>query len=891
MATPEEEAGRSMTRRWKRDGSSLSAARAGLKVEVAELKKVSSEFEVIRKGIRATRIEMDNLAKSAAIAMGNVKGATGSGGGKAQNGMPQFSNSSPSIPSKIAAATSGVTRAGAGPGGVGSAMGGMRGMFANFGGTGMAALVLGQIGGQMVGALDSRIDRGAQYATSADRLNVLFQQRTGMSQMGVMNQMRKPLTNYRIGSGGINDMLQFQYQTGVQASGGMANSIAGMRALTGYSKTTADVLQDQRAAMDPHVANRMFNMLGVNAYGVGGKVNDPVKMMQQVVKQMGLANPNVLKSASLPGSITRARMQDAGVSEELQDQYLQYANSQVAFAKKGGKGMYDPSKKSDRKLMGIEENFATQQEETARLRTARDETFTRRNVDNMAAMERNTQTMVKILGSIEDKLSGLIGARTGARGWMKLGGRLLQTVGAGLAVTGIGTAAGVGMMAAGSVLSGDPVHATGDGSGASGGAGSSDSSRDSSIMVPVGYNGKRAALSEVKGMATFRDMQPKMQDRLLKMMRANPNIGIGQGKRDSKQQEQMFRQRYRKTDQQVGKDGKKNIFWEGSYWEHVAGAAAAPPGRSMHEIGLAADLVGDLGWMNAHASQFGLKHFAGVNNEPWHVQPSDEPNSRSEYEKGGIPAEKSGTNGPVPTTTGAARHQDQYSPSAGPSNGFKGYTHFVFGGGNRTVGGGAKGGAAGTPTNVPGAGTLTGDQIAKVAYRAGFRGDALVNFVGIALRESGGRTAAYNGKGVDNSIGLWQINMKGSLEADRIKRYGLKSREDLYDPSINARVAYEMSQGGKNMGPWNIKGNPLAKVDKASAAKYVQAAGYPTTGDPMPTSGGGSTHISHAPTYQISVAPNINFVGMPSSPDLKKLAQEVGSLLREEVRTLEMRNS
>jgi hypothetical protein len=42
--------------------------------------------------------------------------------------------------------------------------------------------------------------------------------------------------------------------------------------------------------------------------------------------------------------------------------------------------------------------------------------------------------------------------------------------------------------------------------------------------------------------------------------------------------------------------------------------------------------------MNAHAAEFGLVDFHDVNNEPWHVQPSELPHSRSEFEKQVAPA-------------------------------------------------------------------------------------------------------------------------------------------------------------------------------------------------------------------------------------------------------------
>jgi hypothetical protein len=65
--------------------------------------------------------------------------------------------------------------------------------------------------------------------------------------------------------------------------------------------------------------------------------------------------------------------------------------------------------------MGIEDNFATQVEETDRVRGARDEQFYRRQADNYADLEKQTQKLIEVFGALEDKLSGIIGARTSNR--------------------------------------------------------------------------------------------------------------------------------------------------------------------------------------------------------------------------------------------------------------------------------------------------------------------------------------------------------------------------------------------------------------------------------------------------------------------------------------------
>jgi hypothetical protein len=108
----------------------------------------------------------------------------------------------------------------------------------------------------------------------------------------------------------------------------------------------------------------------------------------------------------------------------------------------------------------------------------------------------------------------------------------------------------------------------------------------------------------------------------------------------------MFLSRYQE-------DPNGKVRWDGKAWTLVRGATAAPPGRSMHELGLAADLVGDMAWITANCGQFALKNFAFVNDEPWHVQAFELPNSRRAYEKLGSPW-KAATAVPVSSGTSAA---------------------------------------------------------------------------------------------------------------------------------------------------------------------------------------------------------------------------------------------
>ena len=117
-------------------------------------------------------------------------------------------------------------------------------------------------------------------------------------------------------------------------------------------------------------------------------------------------------------------------------------------------------------------------------------------------------------------------------------------------------------------------------------------------------------------------MQALMED-------SGGKVGWGQGVRTPQQQLQLFLERH-------SPDPNGTIVWNGQTYSRRAGVAAAvPPGRSMHEVGLAADLMGDFGWLGNNVGRFGLMTFADVNNEPWHVQPVELPKGRQQYEQQG----------------------------------------------------------------------------------------------------------------------------------------------------------------------------------------------------------------------------------------------------------------
>jgi hypothetical protein len=99
---------------------------------------------------------------------------------------------------------------------------------------------------------------------------------------------------------------------------------------------------------------------------------------------------------------------------------------------------------------------------------------------------------------------------------------------------------------------------------------------------------------------------------------------------------------------------------------------------------------------------------------------------------------------------------------------------------------------------------LTPEDIKSLLIISGFKGEALRVAFGVVMKESTGRPYAHNQNSNtgDNSYGLFQINMIGSLGPARREQFGLKDNEDLFNPLTNAAVAYIISDGGNDWGPW-----------------------------------------------------------------------------------------
>lgn len=547
-------------------------------------KKIKSNFKDL---IRNTKDLTAELNK-AATAMGKVSGKSSSGYMDTSKGMPAVADMREMQLQSVERILGALGKGGGvlpGGGGGGNTFSKIKGGLSAF------AVNAAVEGAAMI---DDRVDRNKGYALSADKLSVQLQQQYGMSQMDVMNKLRGPLRSRRLGYGGINELLSMQSRTGISAAQ-QAGSVESIRTLMGYGYSAGDATQYIESLGQADTVNRMFMMTGTSLYGIGGQQKSAQQVNQDLIQRLGLNNREIINAGRQSGSMVRQRLQMAGLDQGAQDLLLQYAESNVSFTEKGGKGFYDPSKKSDRKRMGIEANYATQEEETTRTEINREEQMYKRQADNYAQMEKNLQNVNKLLGEFEDRLSSIIGGKTSVRGF----GQLFNILGR----LGI-----PGMNKIGQIL-GDPSP-----------SGSASPGRIAAINPTVKKN-DQDHLSQLK---------PVLREPLTRLLMDRPGISINGSYRSPEKQKQMFLERYYKTDE------KTETFYDGSYWKKKPGVPmAAPPGLSYHEIGLAVDLgfasSEDEQWLKNNASKYGLDEFSR-HGEPWHVQSKAYPASRKQYE-------------------------------------------------------------------------------------------------------------------------------------------------------------------------------------------------------------------------------------------------------------------
>lgn len=601
--------------------SSSARGRSGLNVDREQVRGIADGIRAIGTEARNASREVANLVRNlGGIGGGNAGGGRLFGGGGSRINVPTAgaqgspaSAVSGSFMSRFGAGGGrGGVPGGAGPGAIGGGGGGGGGIFTS-------ALNLAQTSMQPLSDLNNymnqRIGQGAEYSLQADRMSVQLQQMYGMSNAQVRNQLRMPLTNHYLLGGGnaINELLQMQANTGLTASR-QASTVEALRTVSGFSLGTGDVTRMLSSMASPDVANRMFMMGGTGMYGIGGKERSGMQTIQDIVRRTGLTNPEALKGALQQGSNTRQRLTAMGVPQDMQDMVIQYAMQNSEYQKKtGGGGMYDPSLEENRKTMGIEGSYAVQHEKTTGERVKREERFYGRQTDNFAQFEKNLRLSTQMLAAFEDALSTIVGLKISTKGHP-----ITNAVGYGMRqgmaqVNALAQFADAGL----SLLPGDPIDGINNtptpssGSTASGGSGG--------VALPAETERKLATLDA------------ELAVPLRRMLEERPDITIGDARRSTDQQERSFRQRYRPTDK-AEKTHETDRIWNGVVWEMKPEMlrknvpAMAPPGQSMHERGLAADLSQKHGeWIKQNAARFGLVTGAtgrgGSGDEPWHVEP------------------------------------------------------------------------------------------------------------------------------------------------------------------------------------------------------------------------------------------------------------------------------
>jgi hypothetical protein len=380
--------------------------------------------------------------------------------------------------------------------------------------------------------------------------------------------------------------------------------------------------------------------------------------------------------------------------------------------------------------------------------------------------------------------------------------------------------------------SGDPV---------SGGGGSRG---DGNPWTPQGG----AADGRGPGHPSWDKLDGRMKGRLGDLLKASGGkVWVGEGWRDPVASEPEFLRRH-------FEDPKGNRKYKGKRYSLRKGEAPmAPPGQSNHNIGLAADLVGDMAWLQQNAAKFGLKTFANVPGikEDWHVQLAELANGfLGDGETQGTGNLDSNIASTGDTPGGGSGGSTGGSNGGGGGGGASSGVGYSIKAAIESMGGGGGGGGfqgtgasttAGSEANVAEytGGKLSAEQVAQMAHAAGFRGQDLINVVAIAKRESGYDPGALNPDRStgDDSYGLMQINMLGDMGPARRAMFGITNNAQLYDPMTNLKAAFTMYQGhGNSLRDWGAyKGRENTYDTNIEAAAQAVASAGVGGGDPVPS--------------------------------------------------------
>jgi len=269
-------------------------------------------------------------------------------------------------------------------------------------------------------------------------------------------------------------------------------------------------------------------------------------------------------------------------------------------------------------------------------------------------------------------------------------------------------------------------------------------------------------------------------ERLKAMFEANPRLRLTSGHRTRTEQERLYANR------------GSNPY------------PVAKPGTSRHESGIAADLGGDLAWAHAHAAEFGLS-FPMPDKDPVHVELAG---AQPMHQGGGTVDDLIGGGGGG-VSFGAEAMGGLSGGSVGSMLGGRlksSFSPVTFMGGNVVLGGGS--GAVAASAGGGGGGNL----LARLRA-AGLSGDRLRTAYAVAMAESGGQSGAWKNDNVEDSRGVFQINVDGrtSWGRSRASKYG-----DLFNMDNNISAMMDISGGGQNWNAWSTYKNGAYK-------KYMDA--------------------------------------------------------------------
>ncbi len=293
-------------------------------------------------------------------------------------------------------------------------------------------------------------------------------------------------------------------------------------------------------------------------------------------------------------------------------------------------------------------------------------------------------------------------------------------------------------------------------------------------------------------MVDTQDLNPSFKQALDAMIAASGGrLRVTSGYRDNDLQAKLYAEAVKK------------------YGPSGAGKWVAPPGHSNHNRGLAADLAGDLGWAHANAARFGLVF--PMSWENWHIEPVHARDSASPQ------AYTQDPNGVGVNPTEDAGWMQQPDKIAALISG--GLQAAQAGVGAPTEDSGTQGATSGD---------VTPEQVYKALRAQGIDAVHAAALTAIAGRESGYKTAAYNGNHAtgDESHGLFQINLLNGGWGPTLQKAGVDPSQ-LGTLEGSAKAA-KVLLGSSGLTPWGgYRGDVWSKGTNLQAA--VAASGGEVT--------------------------------------------------------------